>query len=467
LGPDEAYVSGDYSSATDLLSSIASKTVFDTIVKNIALDPTLEHRLRTGLLHSQLDYSQTLQMFEKQIPPSLFQHLQTLMPPVTEQKNGQLMGNILSFLVLCIVNISAWIYAMYVVPEDEDEPKPQSPLGRAVWQGLDRGWMSLSELDSFPVLINGDDILFRATVEQYARWRSIVGLFGLELSVGKNYFSPHFYTVNSELVQVDTNTRIREPFWGAFQPSFVRLRNELKHEVNQDVLSADYRKVLQPIQAMLKESVLPQQWNQVNKLWLGSLNMNEMCAAYTGLNWFLPVEQGGFGLEAPEGQEIKITHAQRALAHKMVLDPDRVPPLVPSSGSMLSETMDSELRSHKRSYDWDYVETDVVTVGERKYQISREQPVRLLLDIEDAGGVETVKLDVRARGHETLDSYVQRSLDRWLDYHTNGVRVSVQQLKLNVTKALKWGMNLRMSMIEQPLPPPRKRTRVLAEPTLL
>ena len=47
------------------------------------------------------------------------------------------------------------------------------------------------------MLINGDDCLFPATEEAYSYWKSNGSAMGLEPSIGKNYYSREFCTINS------------------------------------------------------------------------------------------------------------------------------------------------------------------------------------------------------------------------------------------------------------------------------
>jgi len=54
-----------------------------------------------------------------------------------------------------------------------------------------------------PVLINGDDILFRADARFYEIWKVWVNKVGFTLSLGKNYIHPRFFTINSELYRHD------------------------------------------------------------------------------------------------------------------------------------------------------------------------------------------------------------------------------------------------------------------------
>jgi hypothetical protein len=52
-------------------------------------------------------------------------------------------------------------------------------------------------LKDLPVLINGDDILFKADTAQYDRWLQGSSSVGFSLSLGKNFVHPRFMTVNS------------------------------------------------------------------------------------------------------------------------------------------------------------------------------------------------------------------------------------------------------------------------------
>jgi len=90
------------------------------------------------------------------------------------QKNGQLMGCPISFPILCAINVVAYWVAL------------EEYTGRSFL------------LEELPVLVNGDDILFRANDAFYTVWKQYVSDAGFTLSLGKNYISRSFYTVNSE-----------------------------------------------------------------------------------------------------------------------------------------------------------------------------------------------------------------------------------------------------------------------------
>jgi len=161
-GPDSEwdFVSGDYSSATDLLDIDATKLVLETVIDKCSEeDAVLEPHYR-AIIHEQV-----LVYPEDTAPPTL-------------QTNGQLMGSIPSFPFLCILNLYTFFKSL--------TPAVQDLLlkGKLSWKSL-------------PVLINGDDILFRASIEQYERWAYESARLGFELSLGKNFVHKRFFTVNS------------------------------------------------------------------------------------------------------------------------------------------------------------------------------------------------------------------------------------------------------------------------------
>jgi hypothetical protein len=87
------------------------------------------------------------------------------------QTNGQLMGSLLSFPILCIAN--------------------------ATTIGLAQRCESLHDVKA---LINGDDILFCENSRTIKSWKKISASMGLKPSIGKNYTSASFGSINSQLI---------------------------------------------------------------------------------------------------------------------------------------------------------------------------------------------------------------------------------------------------------------------------
>lgn len=145
----ELFVSGDYESATDFLNSNVSKHVLSHILMR-------SNSVPTGIRMMAMD--------SLSLPVSLKDDGLR----VEDQRSGQMMGYLLSFPLLCLINYLTFRYA---IPRD------------------------------VPVKINGDDIVFRSTPEERDRWVKLVGSSGLKLSIGKTMMSRRFFTLNSTLFE--------------------------------------------------------------------------------------------------------------------------------------------------------------------------------------------------------------------------------------------------------------------------
>nr|WAK77970.1 MAG: RNA-dependent RNA polymerase [Botourmiaviridae sp.] len=158
----EIFVSGDYESATDNLNAVLQKAILSELLARSSTIPQgiVEHAL--SIYSSRLGYDGTNELFV--------------------QQRGQLMGQLTSFPLLCLVNYITFRYSI------------RRPV---------------------PVRINGDDIVFRATPAEVSRWERNVAKGGLTLSKGKTLVHPRAFTLNST------------PFWshrsgGARLVGFVR-----------------------------------------------------------------------------------------------------------------------------------------------------------------------------------------------------------------------------------------------------
>jgi hypothetical protein len=419
FGDGRAFVSGDYSAATDRLSMEASQIVLDRLLRPVALPSELRRRIEVSLLNSELDYSQTLQMFQDKVPESLLESIP--LPPQTEQRNGQLMGNILSFPILCMVNLATFVTMV--------SRSVSHPSYWVVASALERGYFTREEFDALPVLINGDDILFKATVFEYELWNEVVELFGLKPSMGKNYFSEQFFTINSELYTADGfQTR---PWWGGFESDFMRLRQELRFETGLDVLHADPRRVLASIQAFLRQSVSERDWPTVNNLWLEHHQRTGVLDYYSGLNWFLPLERGGLGLD-PGDRVYHITHAQKCLAVKSAMAPEVMQRYFPKTEtSLTSESVRKVYRGSRPTWN---VKGEVVDWKGYKLVLDKSVPVRVMFN------PRSEKMEMCYSGYPTLESREAKTshILSWLDYHADGVRFDTSKIPGMVTRLLAW-----------------------------
>lgn len=102
------------------------------------------------------------------------------------QTNGQLMGSLLSFPVLCMANA-------FTLHKATDKT-----------------------LDQIPALFHGDDVAAILSEEEILRWKEFSKTIGLELSIGKNYVSDKWLSIDSQ-VFVKSNKRFKQFATGKFK----------------------------------------------------------------------------------------------------------------------------------------------------------------------------------------------------------------------------------------------------------
>jgi len=107
--------------------------------------------------------------------PTLENHVEGTPSRTVVLKNGQMMGFLLSFPLLCLTNYLVFRWAV--------------------------GWKP-------PVRVNGDDIVFRARPEVASHWMKKVEAAGLKLSVGKTMVDRTFFTLNSALFRASSTVKM-------------------------------------------------------------------------------------------------------------------------------------------------------------------------------------------------------------------------------------------------------------------
>lgn len=143
----EVFISGDYEAATDNFVQAHSACILDAVLETADFIPP---------------------SIKVMAASSLTSILYPKYGAAVVQRSGQLMGNFLSFPLLCLMNFLAFKYA----------------IPRKV-----------------PVRINGDDIVFRARKHECEVWRRTVSDSGLVLSPGKTLEHHCFFSVNSTFFQ--------------------------------------------------------------------------------------------------------------------------------------------------------------------------------------------------------------------------------------------------------------------------
>lgn len=163
--PDHEWLSIDYKAATDNLSWYFSMQIMRRLTVNLPKE-VVELIIRVLGPH------------ELWYPNPDRDDLENPILYMGDQKNGQLMGSILSFPILCLANLFVYLYA--------NRNEPGSLISK-----LNR------------VLVNGDDMLYTGTPKTYLEHARISSAVGLELSVGKAYCHPRYANINSTSVVYD------------------------------------------------------------------------------------------------------------------------------------------------------------------------------------------------------------------------------------------------------------------------
>lgn len=165
--PGEVFVSGDYESATDNLNSDLQLLILSELLER---SWTIPLGIRS---HALSTFSSLLAVTDGGACLSNARYYR--------QARGQLMGQLTSFPLLCLINYITFRYSI------------RRPV---------------------PVRINGDDIVFRATPDEFSRWERDVAKGGLTLSRGKTLVHPRMFTLNSSLFRAGSR--------GARQVGFIR-----------------------------------------------------------------------------------------------------------------------------------------------------------------------------------------------------------------------------------------------------
>jgi hypothetical protein len=194
----ETILSGDYKAATDSLNIGVTMALFTGIedhlyAKDMTMSVALSKIFHSNLENIDLEYefkglAKLLHEGGPLVPPSIRQkmldgliHLEGDDHVTAEMQNGQLMGSILSFPLLCLANLMTFVSAVCEYVDIEFET------------AIEGSWKYA------PLFINGDDILFACPRDFIPIWRKHSASVGFTLSPGKNYVHPSHFTINSRL----------------------------------------------------------------------------------------------------------------------------------------------------------------------------------------------------------------------------------------------------------------------------
>jgi len=163
--------SGDFSGATDNLKGAVSSLILRYLLSRIPPEELL--KIERSFCNTSIDYRKIPVKYGKKELGSLYKWKCTEQG-IVSQRNGQLMGHILSFPILCIANYLIFRYA------------------------YDR----ILRRKAPNVRVNGDDILFCCYPDEYKVWCEQTARIGFSPSLGKNLYQADIAQINSVLFRI-------------------------------------------------------------------------------------------------------------------------------------------------------------------------------------------------------------------------------------------------------------------------
>lgn len=299
LSRDLQWHSVDYSAATDGLSSRLGLSILDYLTSDLAP----EIRICASKVLGPHDLYYPERRGAKWGDP---QHH-------GRQTNGQLMGGILSFPILCLANL-----AVYLRVKESELPPGLNTLRN------DKELLA-------KVLVNGDDMLYIGTEKNWSDHIRIAGLVGLEMSVGKAYRHKLYANANSTSFVCPI-----QPGATAWQINYLNCGLVFgQHKVqtrtagtaeshHKDVEScvANIPAILEGAlpgrQCELLRYVLSSRRDEILRETEATLVIGRRRTTYHR-NLFLPIPVGGMGLDAPVGWKYEVKKIDRRVALSRVL----------------------------------------------------------------------------------------------------------------------------------------------------
>lgn len=290
--PEWSWFSIDYSAATDGLSWRFSETILRVLLANF---PERERDWALRVLGPHDLY------YPKGFGEYAFGGTQT---------NGQLMGSILSFPILCLANLATYLLTM---------------------RSEQIGWGDSKRLAG--VLVNGDDMVYPAPAEKWDRHVKVASDLGLQMSVGKAYRHRTYLNINSTSVHCDL-FRESTPFQINYLNTGLYFSSEVQKKKggNVDKVAEEASGLVPSINTLLEGCVDERGKRRIlaGYLSLHSLKIREECVTDVLVgnkkknhqhvrNLFLPHSLGGMGVQPPIGFRFKIKPFDRVLAANQLL----------------------------------------------------------------------------------------------------------------------------------------------------
>jgi len=226
------------------------------------------------------------------------------------QQNGQLMGSILSFPILCLANFGVYCLAT---------------------RDIHRDWTIEERLNH--VLINGDDMVYAAPPSSWDGLVRIAASVGLEMSVGKAYVHRSYANINS--VSVILPLHKEGPHRSPVKVNYLntglffgqhKIQGGTDHGKSQAHMGQDPSQGLVVNLNTILAGSRPGMEGELLKMFLSyhsqEISREIRSRTYSGSwhnrNLFIPLELGGMGVTAPFGWKFKVTKQDLYVASGMI-----------------------------------------------------------------------------------------------------------------------------------------------------
>lgn len=207
-----------------------------------------------------------------------------------QQQNGQLMGSILSFPILCLANLGLYLGNL----REDSRPLRDKLKG---------------------VLVNGDDMLYVARSSMWKQHVELGDAVGLTMSPGKAYHHRVYANANSACYHYDLYNRRSTPYYVPFLN--VGLYFGQSKVLGGDELETE--KSLVSTITRLVDGSLPGKQADVFRGFMSRHTkaiQSECSDNRHGMrNLFIPVEMGGMGVTPIPGVAVGITYRQQVTAY--------------------------------------------------------------------------------------------------------------------------------------------------------
>jgi hypothetical protein len=312
--PEEFWVAGDYSAATDGMHPELCAEYIRACSIQMGLRACWADILKMSMTGHRLFYKSPVDSFFNQFfnptdpewdEEEFLADGDSVHGVSIQQTWGQLMGSPSSFLALCAVNLAIAItsYQLY---------KPQS-----------ENWTIDKICRNMALLINGDDISFKSDEILYNIWTYVAGVAGMNPSPGKNFCSREFININSTCYWANylendyrkKMTHVNDVF--SLNPGLIKGQGRvLSNENNEIKLLGDSKNF--SAKAQLEYCMREGTFDQCEKIKQLFFKYNLVDLKASHRSWSLPREFGGLGLPYFANPN----YSQRKLAGALCVDHD-------------------------------------------------------------------------------------------------------------------------------------------------